>query len=104
MGDVEGQRHILTEGLAAAMAMETPGTIVDLPLSYIDDDWKADPLSWSRKRQDRGQSRPSSTRGGDSRTERSDEPVYQNEQDREAAEAVAWDDQCHVCIGLPEPA
>ncbi len=99
--DPIGQRQILIEGLRAAWTMTAPGTIVDLPYRYIDDDWKANPLSWSRKRQTGGQAAKPS---GDSRTERSDEPQYQSPADRAAAQDVAWDDQCRVCVGLaPSP-
>ena len=97
--DVEGQRTILTEGLAAAHALTKPG-VVDLPYRYVDDDWKANPLGWSRKRQSSGSA---SKRSGDSRTGRSSEPQYQSDADRQAAEAVAWDDQCLVCVGLDGP-
>ncbi len=97
--DPAGQRLILTEGLTAAAAITVPGTIVDLPYRYVDDEWKANPLGWSRKRQDGGQARQSS---GDSRTARSETPVWQSDDDRLAAEAVSWDDQCRVCIGLPD--
>lgn len=102
-GDREGQRRILSEGLAAASAITEPGTIIDLPVRYVDDDWKAEPLSWSRKRQDGGATRPGASKGGDSRTARSESPVYQTPEDEAAANAVSWDDQCLVCIGLPEP-
>ena len=96
--DPDGQRQLLTEGLRSAAAITEPGTIVDLPYRYVDDDWKANPLGWSRKRQTSGAaSKPS----GDSRTGRSDQPRYQNDDDREAAEAVSWDEQCRTCIGLP---
>lgn len=100
-GDADGQRRILREGLTAAHAMTAPGTIHDLPYRFIDDEWKTNPLGWSRKRQDAGRSGSSS---GDSRTGRSDEPVYQSDDDRRAAEAVDWDDQCLECIGLAGPA
>ncbi len=97
-GDPEGQRRILIDGLSAGVSITEPGTIVDLAYRWRDDDWKADPLSWSRKRQDKGQAgKPA----GDSRTGRSDEPRYQSDDDRRAADAVAWDDQCQVCLGLP---
>lgn len=99
--DPVGQRRILTDGLQAAAAMTEPGTIADLPYRYVDDEWKANPLGWSRKRQDGGQAGRSS---GDSRTERTDQPVYQTDDDRSAADAVAWDDQCRVCVGLPADA
>lgn len=79
--------------------MDEPGGIADLGYRWSDDDWKADPLSWSRKRQERGQSGKS---GGDTRTARSDEPVYQTEADQQAASETAWDDQCLVCIGIDE--
>jgi D-proline reductase (dithiol) PrdB len=95
--DAEGQRRLLTEGLHEAVAISEPGAIVDLPYRFVDDEWKANPLGWSRKRQSSGAaSKPS----GDSRTGRSDEPRYQNDDDRVAAEAVSWDDQCLTCIGL----
>ncbi len=95
--DPEGQRALLSEGLSAAKAITEPGAIVELPYRFIDDDWKANPLGWSRKRQSSGSSGKSS---GDSRTGRSAEPVYQNDDDRIAAEAVDWDEQCLACIGL----
>ncbi|MFV0259401.1 MAG: hypothetical protein ACK5PP_13265 [Acidimicrobiales bacterium] len=96
-GDIDGQRTILRTGIAAGLAMTEPGTIVDLPYHYVDDAWKANPLGWSRKRQNLGSSgKPS----GDSRTGRSDQPQYQNEADRAAADAVAFEDQCRVCLGL----
>lgn len=103
--DPVGQRLILTEGLTAAAAITVPGTIVDLPYRYVDDDWKANPLGWSRKRQNAAASGGGSTResSGDSRTPRSETPVWQSDDDRLAAEAVSWDDQCRVCIGLPDP-
>ena len=79
----------------------TSPAVVDLPYRYIDDGWKASPLSWSRKRQDGGRS---STPGGDTRTTRSSDPQYQSEDDQAAAEAISWDDQCLVCVGIdPSP-
>lgn len=99
--DPDTQRTILRAGLEAGAAIAEPGTIVDLPWRWRDDDWKADPLSWSRKRQSSGQT--SSRSGGDTRTARSDEPRYQNDADRAAAEAQARDDQCLVCLGIDGP-
>ena len=96
-GDAAGQRRLLGEGLTAAVALTEPGSFVDLPYRYVDDDWKANPLGWSRKRQEAG---AASSRSGDSRTGRSDEPLYQSDDDRTAAEAVDWDEQCLTCIGL----
>ena len=96
-GDVEGQRRILSEGLQAAHQIETPGTIVDLGYRYVDDDWKASPMSWSRKRQDNARS---GTDAGDTRSDRSADPVYQSEEDRLAADSVPEDVQCLTCLGL----
>ncbi|MDA3041433.1 MAG: glycine reductase, partial [Actinomycetota bacterium] len=42
--DGPGQRRILSEGLAAAMAMTEPGSVHQLDLRFVDDDWKAAPL------------------------------------------------------------
>ena len=77
--------------------MTEPGEIIDLPYRYIDDDWKASPLSWSRKRQDGG---PSVEPSGDTRTGRSSEPQYQTADDQAAAKSVDWDEQCLVCLGI----
>ena len=79
--------------------MTEPGSVVDLPYRYVDDDWKVSPLGWSRKRQHQGSA---GKKSGDSRTGRSDEPQYQSDDDRNAAAAVDWDDQCRVCVGLPD--
>ncbi len=95
--DAESQRRILIDGLTAGAAITEPGTIVELPYRWLDDDWKADPLSWSRKRQDNGQTKKPA---GDTRTGRSDQPKYQTDADRLAAESVDWDDQCLVCLGV----
>ena len=95
--DPVGQRQLLTDGLVAGFAMTEPGTIADLPFRWIDDDRKAAPLSWSRSAQDGGLS---GTDAGDTRTTRSAEPFYYREDDRAAAEAVPWSEQCLVCLGL----
>jgi hypothetical protein len=97
--DPDGQRTILSQALAAGVAMTGPG-IHELDYRFIDDDWKAHPLSWSRKRQT---GNPARTAGGDSRTGRSSRPVFQNDADAAAAADVNWDDQCLVCLGIPAP-
>ena len=99
--DPEGQRQLLVDGLTAGLAITEPGAIVDLNYRWTDDLWKADPLSWSRQRQEAGQT---GDPAGDTRTERSDKPQYQTEADRQAAEQVGWDDQCLSCLGISEPA
>ncbi len=98
--DPEGQRQLLLDGLRAGHAIDEPGTIVDLPYRWHDDEWRADPLSWSRTRQDTGQT---GVPAGDTRTSRSPQPQYQSDDDRTAAASVSWDDQCKVCLGLDRP-
>ncbi len=97
--DAETQRRILVDGLTAGAAIAETGTIVDLAYRWKDDDWKADPLSWSRKRQDRGET---SSPAGDTRSGRSADPRYQTDDDRVAAEQTDWDDQCLVCLGVDQ--
>ncbi len=95
--DFSGQRILLTEGLTAAHRLAEPGTIVDLPYRYIDDHWKAEPLGWSRIRQiEQTTAEPA----GDTRSERSPEPKYQDEADRIAAQQIEWEQQSLVCHGL----
>ena len=77
--------------------MTEPGTITELPWRWRDDAWKADPLSWSRRRQDAGQT---AKPAGDTRSGRSDAPRYQSDEDRSAAEARSHDEQCLVCLGI----
>lgn len=95
--DASGQRSLLLEGLTGAHRLTEPGSIVDLAYRYVDDDWKAHPLGWSRARQD---AHSTAEPAGDTRTARSLEPKYQTDADRRAAEAVGWDQQCEVCVGL----
>ncbi len=87
--------------------MTEPGSVHHLDLRYIDDDWKAAPLSWSRKRQNAKDSAPvaaaSGDKPGDTRTPRSAEPVYQTADDAAAAALVDWETQCLACIGLVPP-
>jgi hypothetical protein len=98
------QREIVRSALEAGAAMSEPGSITDLDLRWCHDDWKSAPMSWSRRgerRRDMGTIAEAD--GGDSRTERSSEPRYQNDADRWAAEATGWDEQCRTCLGLPDP-
>jgi hypothetical protein len=108
--DRDGQRSIVSQGLAAGVAMTTPA-FHELDFQFVDDEWKADPLGWSRKRQNRRSENNEAPKidgttasSGDSRTGRSSDPVWQTEADAEAAAAVNWDEQCLVCIGLPQDA
>jgi len=56
--------------------------IVDLDFQWVDNDWKSNPLSWSRRRQDAG---TSGSDAGDTRTQRSPDPQWQTDSDRIAA-------------------
>lgn len=101
--DREMQRHIVCRALELATEMKVPGTIVDLDLRWRHDDWKSNPLSWNRAREDEGPSRSTADaprRTVDTRTPRVEEPQYQHDEDRLAAEAVDPDEQCRTCIGL----
>jgi len=81
--------------------MTEPGEIVDLDLRWHRDDWKSDPLGWTR-RSDGGAEQSTRQDGGqaDTRTERSPEPQYQTAADRDAAASSGWDEHCRTCIGL----
>jgi D-proline reductase (dithiol) PrdB len=96
--DAPGNRAILRDTLAAFEAIERPGEIRDLIYAWSDDDgWKE------------GVMRPhASTASGeadrsldDDRTERFDEPQYQAEDDRIAAEAALAEGGCPGCV-FPE--
>ncbi len=104
MADASTQRSILVDALQAGMAMAEPG-LVTLNYRWVDDNWKQDPLSWTRQRQDALDTAPEdgSSEGSDTRTPRSDQPIYQSEVDEEAAFASSFEQQCKVCIGLSEP-
>jgi hypothetical protein len=69
------------------------GAIVDSGYRWPTDDWKAAPLQWSRRSEERSTQRPENAATADSRTERSDEPQYQNDDDRRAAESGESDRQ-----------
>ncbi len=63
------------------------GTITDSGYRWPNDTWRADPLGWSRKLEDRGfVVAETSGRRADTRTERSEHPQYQTDADRRAAE------------------
>ena len=64
--DVGLQREIVAASLAAFEELDRPAAVKMLPFRWSDDDeWKRDVML-----------------GGDARTERSSEPVYQSEADR----------------------
>jgi D-proline reductase (dithiol) PrdB len=94
--DPDGQRLVVGSALQAATAMTDPGTIVDLGVRWVDDDWKAAPLSWRRAPRARR-----AGQGDDTRSPRRPEPQYQDDEDRALAQARSHEEQCLVCIGLP---
>lgn len=80
------QHTILSKGLKAASVITSPGTIIDLELAWKDDFWKAEPLSWSRARQEQFDADPGGLApAGDTRSKRSDKPQYQSAADAAAA-------------------
>lgn len=66
------------------------GTVTDSGYRWPSDEWRDDPLGWSRSREDRGFAKPATSAASgkvaDTRTERRDEPQYQSDDDRRAAE------------------
>lgn len=95
--DAAGQRALLAEGLQAGYDITEPGEFVTLPYRWADDDWKANPLSWSRKAQSAGES---GNDVGDTRTGRSKEPVYQMAADEELAAKLTYEEHCLSCLGI----
>ncbi len=100
-GEPATQLQLLTDGLTAGAAIKQSGTIVPLPYRWSDDEWRSDALSWSRQRQDQGDTgRPPGSAPSDTRNERNPEPQFQTAKDAELAAATDWDDQCLVCVGI----
>jgi len=89
-GAPEVQRRIVRSALEYGVTMHEPGTIVDLDLRWHHDDWKGDPLGWSRRRENSPAADPPA-HSGDTRTARSSTPRYQTDADRRAAEATDRD-------------
>ena len=71
--DKENQRAIIRDGLNALASITEPGTIIDLPYT-----WEQD-TGWKTAENDDK---------SDTRSPRGDEPVYQSEADRIAAEGA----------------
>ena len=88
--DKAGQRKIMIDTLSALDTIGVPGTIRELAYAWATtDDWKASVM------------RPdSSGRHADARTDRNDEPQYQLNSDRQAAEAVLASGGCSTCYLL----
>jgi hypothetical protein len=90
--DNDTQRTIVDSALRRGFDMTVPGAITDLDLRWGHDDWKDDPLAWSRRRESRHSAADTDIEDGsrtsDSRTARSPDPQYQSPDDRRAAETV----------------
>jgi len=90
---VDEQQAIVRAALALLESASAPGHIVDLPFAWAADDaWKDGVL------------RPAATgaaadAGGDQRTQRRSEPVWQCDDDRVAAEARHAGGPCGECVG-----
>ncbi|MCP3853741.1 MAG: hypothetical protein GY745_05630 [Actinomycetia bacterium] len=98
--DPATQRSILDAALDLIQTATVPGTILDLDLRWsADQAWKDDPMG-ARRSTNKGGTGLGGNGGGDNRTPRTPEPVYQSESDLEAAEARSWDEQCLVCVGI----
>ncbi len=75
------QRDIMVASLAAFQELAVPGAVKMLPFRWSDDDdWKREVME-----------------GGDTRTERSAQPVYQCEADRRLARDAG---ECPTCVFL----
>ncbi|MDG2211653.1 MAG: hypothetical protein P8K64_06655 [Acidimicrobiales bacterium] len=78
--DEEFQKLLLRTALDAGTAIESPGTVIDTAIK-----WSNDP-SW-KERASSGLNNGVVSSEGDTRSDRTDIPQYQSEEDREAAEA-----------------
>ena len=93
--DPTRQREIVGGALELAVAMTTPGEIIDTPFRWSDDDsWKHNPM---------GSGGGSGGERTDTRNERVPTPQYQTAEDEELAAARSYDEQCQVCIGITPP-
>jgi hypothetical protein len=78
--DEEFQKLLLRTALDSGTAIKSPGTTVDTEIKWSDDS------SW-KERASSGLNNGVVSAEGDTRSERTDIPQYQSEEDREAAEA-----------------
>jgi hypothetical protein len=87
LGDVSDQREIVEAALDLLRTATAPGRVVDLERVWSSDaSWKKHPLS-------------SKVPGGDGRTARTPEPVYQSEGDRALAIGRHRAGVCDACVG-----
>lgn len=89
--DPDLQRSIMLEALRAFEAIDEPGGVVKLPFEWAGGDaWK--------ERVMRPDPRRDGERAVDERTARTDEPQYQNQRDRDRAEAALAQGGCRGCF------
>ena len=95
--DADNQMAIMLDTLHAAADIKSPGTLIDLPYQWREDDiWK----DYVMRPKPNDESRDTSDGGHeDDRVERYDTPQYQTEGD-----AAAADESCDTCVFLEEPA
>jgi len=85
-GEPELQRALMTGALACFHSIEQPGGIERLPFHWPEGDgWKNRAFA--------------AAASGDARTSRADQPQYQSEEDRLAADARHRDGPCGCCVG-----
>ncbi len=95
-GEPALQRAIVEAGLRGFETIDEPGTIVDLGVSWGNDDWRADPLRTGPRTAGKGSSGSS-----DARTARHDTPQYQSPEDRDLAiERLGDEVACRACVGF----
>ena len=93
--DPAQQRQIMIAALGAFETVRQPGEIITLPHRWSDDDsWKDHAM----------RPKPSSDgQAGDDRVARFDQPQYQSEADRAAAQANLAAGECPGCVFLEQP-
>lgn len=87
------QRAIVRGALSLLGTATEPGRIVDLPVTWAEDD------SWKDTVLRPGGGGDGDGDGGDSRSGRRRQPVWQHDDDRLAAEARHADGPCGECVG-----
>jgi len=89
------QRHLMIDTLSALDSIQQPGEIRHLPYQWSEDDsWKDRVMRPESKR------KSASTNHQDDRLARTDEPQYQSQADRRAAEQVLASGGCRSCVFL----
>ncbi|MBK9178675.1 MAG: hypothetical protein IPM45_03705 [Acidimicrobiales bacterium] len=97
------QRAIVGAALRCFGSLDGPGSIVDLGVSWGDDDWRANPLLGASAVAGGGAAAPgrATPLGADARGERRDTPQYERADDqRLAEERVGVDAACRACVGF----